>query len=132
MSGPWSETRGPTRAILPTRKNLHGHAVSLAPVPVGARTGLARCLVEIGSVPCLSGHPAILIDGYECRHAKEPVCTSGLVGEGFQPRNSKTSVMLSSCARDREKMISMSLLQLRVGFFFLMHQIAEKTGKVWA
>lgn len=75
---PWSETRGPTLAAPSTRKDLRGHAVSLASVPVWARIGLACCLVEIGSAPCLSGHPAILIDGYEHRHAREPVCTSDL------------------------------------------------------
>lgn len=75
---PQSETRGPALAALSTRKDLRGHAVSLTSVPVWARTGLAHRLVEIGSAPCLSGHPAILIDGYECRHAREPVCTSDL------------------------------------------------------
>lgn len=75
---PWSETQGLPLAAPSTRKDLCGHAVSLASVPVWARIGLACCLVEIGSAPCLSGHPAILIDGYECRHARGPVCTSDL------------------------------------------------------
>ena len=73
---PWREARGPILAALSSRKALHGHAASSASVPVWARMGLAHRLVEIGSTPCWSGHPAILIDGYECRHVREPEWTS--------------------------------------------------------